>query len=270
MPNFSILLPPSQGKKAGGNPFAPDMFDYRTSNTFNYFHDLNLERKQLIRKLQQEQKKTDDLESLLGCQGELLEEMVAVNAAIFEAPLMSALDRYSPGHMYKAMDFPGLPTGAQRRLLENGIIFSGLFGLLRPDDLIPNYRLRMDAVLPAVGRVSAFWRPHLSDLLNKTITGRVVWNLLPGMHREAWDDGHTYKELIDVRFYQEKDGERKAVTHGVKPLRGQLVSFVVREVVEDVETLLEWEHPEGYVVDEAASSFDADTKQRLVVMVKHI
>ena len=31
MPNFTILLPPAEGKQDGGNPFAPDMFDYRTS-----------------------------------------------------------------------------------------------------------------------------------------------------------------------------------------------------------------------------------------------
>jgi len=268
MPNFSILLPPSQGKKTGGNPFAPDMFDYRTSNTFNYFHDLNPERKQLIRKLQKIQKKGEGLEAILSAQGKLLEESIAVNHGIFEAPLMSALDRYSPGQMFKAMDFAGLPTGAQRRLLENGIIFSGLFGLLRPDDLIPNYRLRMDASLPDLGSVAAYWRPHLSALLNKTVEGRVVWNLLPGMHREAWDDTHTYKEMIDVRFFQEKDGERKALSHGVKPLRGQLVGYLVREVIEEAAFLSEWEHPEGYVHDEAASSYDPVTKQRIVVMVK--
>lgn len=270
MPNFSILLPPSQGKKTGGNPFAPDMFDYRTSNTFNYFHELNPERKQLIRKLQKVQKKGEGLESILAAQGTLLEESIAVNHAIFDAPLMSALDRYSPGHMFKAMDFAGLPTGAQRRLLENGIIFSGLFGLLRPDDLVPNYRLRMDAGLPELGSVAAYWRPHLSPLLNKTVEGRVVWNLLPGMHRVAWEDEHTYKEMIDVRFFQEKDGERKAVTHGVKPLRGQLVGYLVREVVEDAEFLVEWEHPDGYVYDDEASSFDPVTKQRVFVMVKKI
>ena len=36
-------------KKAGGNPFAPDMFDYRTSNTFNYFSELNRDRRGLIK-----------------------------------------------------------------------------------------------------------------------------------------------------------------------------------------------------------------------------
>ena len=48
MPKFSILLPPAEGKQEGGNPFAPDMFDYRTSNTFNYFHQLKPERRKLI------------------------------------------------------------------------------------------------------------------------------------------------------------------------------------------------------------------------------
>ncbi len=53
MPNFAILLPPAEGKKTGGNPFAPDMFDYRSSDTFNYFNDLNPERRTLIDAVQQ-------------------------------------------------------------------------------------------------------------------------------------------------------------------------------------------------------------------------
>ena len=48
MPNFAILLAPSDGKQEGGNPFAPDMFDYRSSNTFNYFNELNPSRRELI------------------------------------------------------------------------------------------------------------------------------------------------------------------------------------------------------------------------------
>ena len=75
----------------------------------------------------------------------LLQEAVDATGEIYRSPLMAAIDRYNPGVMYAAMQFPELPTGAQRRLLENGVIFSGLFGLLRPDDLIPNYRLKMDA-----------------------------------------------------------------------------------------------------------------------------
>ncbi len=272
MPNFSILLAPAEGKQPGGNPFAPDMFDYRTSNTFNYFNELNAQRRTLIDRLQATLEASDEdaLEDLFGVQGAALEEAVRVNAEIYDAPLMSALDRYSPGIMYAAMDFAGLPTGAQRRLLENGVIFSGLFGLLRPDDLIPNYRLRMDAKLPEVGTVSAFWKPHVSPLLNRSLEGRFVWDFLPKVHQRAWDDERTYKERVRVRFEEEEDGERAAVSHGVKPLRGQLINYIVRETLEDFDDLREdeWEHPAGYRLDEEASSFDEETKTRTIVMVK--
>lgn len=269
MPNFTILLPPAEGKQPGGNPFAPDMFDYRSSSTFNYFNDLNPDRRKLIDALQEVVEKGEGLEEIFGVKGQHLEEAIRATKELYKAPLMSALDRYSPGVMYKAMDFAGLPTGAQRRLLENGIIFSGLFGLLRPDDLIPNYRLSMDTVLPDIGKVSAYWRSRLSPVLNKTVKGRVVWNLLSGKHEEAWEDDHSYKQMIVVKFAREQGGERTTLSHGVKPLRGQLVNYIVRESVEDAERLHAWDNPEGYRFDEASSTFDEETKIMTVCMVKH-
>ena len=268
MSRFSILLPPSEGKSPGGNPFAPDMFDYRSSSTFNYFSDLNPERRKLINKLQETIENDENLEELFGVKGDSLTEAIEANKGVYKAPLMSALDRYSPGILYKSMDFVGLPTGAQRRLLENSIIFSGLFGLLRPDDLIPNYRLRMDASLDEIGKVATYWRPHLSALLNETLKEHIVWNMLPKVHRSAWIDEHTYKHMVDVQFINEEDGERKPVTHGVKPLRGQMVNFVVREMIEGVEGLDGWTHPAGYVVDEEATCYDEETKITTLVMIK--
>ena len=266
MPNFSILLPPAEGKQSGGNPLAPDMFDYRASSTFNYFNELNPERRKIIDKLQATLKEgAVDPEQLFGVKGNHLDEAVEANLAIYDAPLMSALDRYSPGVLYKAMDFTGLPTGAQRRLLENGIIFSGLFGLLRPDDLIPNYRLRMDATVEGIGKVSRYWRPHLSPHLNRLLEGKVVWNLLPGTHEDAWDDGATYARMYRLKFYREEDGKRKAVSHGVKELRGSLVHFIVTELADDLEALDDWEAPGGYELDHEAS--ELDDKGGTVVMV---
>jgi hypothetical protein len=210
-----------------------------------------------------------DLATLFGVKGDALEEVVRVNREIYRAPLMSALDRYGPGVLYKAMDFAGLPTGAQRRLLEQGIVLSGLFGLLRPDDLIPNYRLRMDAVVPGIGKVSQFWRPHVSRALNRTLGDRLVWNMLPGSHEEAWDNEVTYATMVRVRFLRFQDGEMKPVTHGVKPLRGRLVNFIVRETLEDVEPLMEWRHPDGFVVDRDACSYDEQSRTHEIVMVRH-
>ncbi len=269
MPNFSILLPPAEGKQEGGNPFAPDMFDYRSSSTFNYFKSLNPQRRELITALQGVlDGPEDELETLFGVKGTALEQAIEVNRNILKAPLISALDRYSPGVMYQAMDFPGLPTGAQRRLLEEGIIFSGLFGVLRPDDLIPNYKLRMDATLPGIGKVSSYWREAMSAVVNEALTGKFVWNFLPGIHQDAWTDEHTYAAMVQVRFVRKKGGDLTPVTHGVKPLRGKLVNYIVRETIENLEPLLEWKHPDGYVIDEKLSAYDEETKVHDLVMVR--
>jgi cytoplasmic iron level regulating protein YaaA (DUF328/UPF0246 family) len=256
---FSILLPSAEGKEPGGNPLAPDMFDYRSSNTFNYFSDLNPERRALIDALRAQVDEADEdaLEALFGVKGGALEEAVQVTRDVYRSPLMAAVDRYSPGVMYAAMDFAGLPTGSQRRLLENGVIFSGLFGLLRPDDLVPNYRLKMDAKVEGMGKVSAYWREPLSAQLNRLLTGQAVWNLLSGTHEAAWNDAGTYARMIRVKFYKEDEGgERKAVSHGVKELRGALVAYIVNETADSVDALEDWESPGGYEVDHDASEID--------------
>jgi len=270
MADFAILLPSAEGKAPGGNPLAPDMFDYRTSNTFNYFSELNPERRAIIKALQSTIQDSDEegLEKLFGVKGDTLEEAVRANLEIYGSPLLAAVDRYGPGVMYTAMEFQELPTGAQRRLLENGVIFSGLFGLLRPDDLIPNYRLKIDAKLPEIGKLSAYWKPIASPSLNRALEGKFVWDLLPQVHRDAWEDEGTYRALMQVKFYDEDEsGDRKAVTHNVKRLRGALVNFVVRDPAESVEDLEEWEAPGGYEVDHDATTFDEETKTGTVVMV---
>jgi len=270
MASFALLLPAAEGKATGGNSLAPDMFDYRTSNTFNYFSDLNPERRVLIENLQSFIQDADDeeLERLFGVKDETLQEAVDANMNLFGGPLLAAVDRYRPGVMYRAMEFTELPTGAQRRLLENGVIFSGLFGLLRPDDLIPEYRLKIDAKLPEVGKVASYWKPIVSPILNRVLEGKFIWNLLPASHQEAWDDEGTYRAMVEVKFFKDDgSGERKPVTHGVKELRGSLVNFVVRDPAESIQALLDWEAPEGYELDEEETSFDPETRRGVVVMV---
>lgn len=269
MPDFSILLPSAGLKAEGGNPFAPDMFDYRSSNTFNYFHSLNTDRRRLIDALQEAlEGDVEDPEAIMGKLPPGDTDWVKINRSIYKAPLMSALDRYGPGVMYKAMDFPGLPTGAQRRLLEEGVIVSGLFGVLRPDDLIPPYLLGIDGDVPGIGPVLDFWRPKIAGPLNATIKGQLVWNLLTPQHEAMWDNQLTYEAQVKVTFCRNIGGEMTRVEDQV-PLRGRLVNFIVRETLEDVEPLLEWRHPDGYTYDEGRSSYDKESRTHNIVMVRH-
>jgi len=266
MANFSILLSPSAEKTSGGNPFAPDMFDYRSSNTFNYFHELNPERRQLINALQDAIESGGDLEALLDLDGDALEHAIDADLALFDAPLMSALDRYSPGILYTSMNFQTLPTGAQRRLLENGVIFSALFGLLRPDDLIPEYYLAADSALPDIPSIMDYWRGPISELLNQRVSGKVVWNLLPDELEGTWEDEHTYSEMIRVRFARDRRGQR--TFQDQDSLAGQFINFVVREAAEDLEVVRSWVHPEGYKFHADSEQFDQETRIRQIVFAK--
>lgn len=250
---FSVLMPSSEGKQPGGNPFGPDMFDYRSSNTFNYFNALNPERRVLIDALHTQIESGKDVESLFGLRGEALQAGIEANLAIYASPLMAAIERYGPGVVYQSAHFEELPTGAQRRLLENGIIFSGMFGLLRPDDLIPMHELRMDASVEGLGKVSKYWRPSLSPVLNELLNGQVVWNLLPDAHAEAWEDERSYEKMYRVKFFVEEKKKLKAVTRGLKELRGGLVSFIVTALAEDGDALGNWEADGGFEMDREAS-----------------
>ncbi len=270
MPNFSILLPSSDKQISGGNPLAPDMFDYRTSNTFNYFSDLNQDRRALITALHGALENADvDKEALLGVSGDNLEAVIAANTDIYSAPLMSALERYGPGVLYQTADFTSLPTGAQRRLLEEAIIFSGLFGLLRPDDLIPEYCLPVSATLPEIGNSSDYWRKAVSEKLNQTLKGRFVWNMLPEEYEAVWDNDFSYDAMVRLVFAK-RDGEDVIpVKTNTLPLFGKVVSLIVQETLESLdEVFWEWKHPSGYKPIESLSSYDEETKTHTIMMVK--
>lgn len=270
MPDFTILLPPAREKEPGGNPFAPDMFDYRSSNTFNFFSELNPKRRELISTVQGfvEGADDDELTEYFDLIDEDPAEVREINEEILDSPLMSALDRYSPGPLYSAMDFANLPTGAQRRMLENGVIFSGLFGLLRPDDLIPDYAVPLSASLPEIGKVTDYWREHVTPLLNRTLEEELVWDFSDETCKEAWEDEQTYKKRVRISFYREDDdGERRIVTDDLDQLRGELIGFIVDDSADEVEDLNDWDHPEYFQIDPEASHFDEESKLHEVVLI---
>ena len=105
---FSILLPPSEGKQSGGNPLAPDMFDYRSSNTFNYFSHLNPERRALIDALQTQVREaltSERLASFLPIVSQLNEEYEL--RTIAAAALQMAYDQTRPSWMRNDGPFAG-------------------------------------------------------------------------------------------------------------------------------------------------------------------
>ncbi|MCY4170076.1 MAG: peroxide stress protein YaaA [Bacteroidetes bacterium] len=239
---FTVLAASANFMASGGNPFAPDVFDYRSKTTFNYFHQLIPDRREIMDQLLQaiQQDETAMLEDIFGADNVSLG--IDLTTSAYSGPLMAARKRFAPDPFYSAVDFEGLPTGAQRRLLENSVIISGLFGLLRPDDLIPEYSLNISATVPEIGLLSSYWKPKISPFLNQVVQNKFVWDLLPESHQDTWDDNESYDARATINFYNH-DG---SVIEDDMVYLGQMMNFIVRGPAINIEALDDWKHPAGF------------------------
>lgn len=221
-PQPVILLPPSQGKAAGGDGpgwSAGAMVD----------RALDPSRRVVIRAAR------------------------AAGVTPRRAPTLPAMERYT-GVLYQELGWSTLPAPARRRGTTQIRTVSGLWGLVAPEDPIPAYRLKMSATLEGIGRLSTWWRPRLAPVLADLTEGRVVWDLLPIEHEAAIDWRATAPaQRVTVRFV---DAEGRTVSHWNKLLKGSLVRWLLTEQPAGPEGLDAFRHPSGYRLDHRASSLE--------------
>lgn len=223
--------------------------------------ELDRQRVALIRALGAAMK-ADDAGKLLGVKGEALERAIAVNRSIRKSPTLPAIERYT-GVLYAALDAPSLPTTARRRLPEQVRIISGLWGLVAPNDEIPDYRLKMGASLAGIGKLGTAWRPLLTRSLTTLSAHRTIWDLLPNEHAAACRSSTAGRPVIKVRFVDDvgSGDTRKMVTvsHWNKLLKGALVRHVLSTGLDEPDGLWAFRHPEGYKYTPSLTTIDGLT-----------
>ena len=235
-----ILLPPSEGKAPGGDgpPWERGSLSI----------DLDAERKRVIRALAAAMKGDEASRAkLLDVKGKALVAATAANRAVAKAPTLPAIERYT-GVLYDALDHRSLSAAHRRRLDASVVIFSGLWGAVMPADPIPDYKLKMGAVLPPMGKLSTWWRRPLSARLAELAAGRHVWNLLPKEHALAWDPPAGLEQWT-VRFLERRNGALTTVSHDNKSLKGALVRYLLANPSAEPADLAAWKHPAGYRLD---------------------
>ena len=142
------------------------------------------------------------------------------NREIGRAPAAAAAEVYT-GVLYDALD---LPTLRHRGLiLDHVLIFSGLWGVLRPGDLIPHYRCSAGVKLPGVGSVSTAWRKALREPLAGHVGEELVVDLRSGAYAGLWAPGAN---AVTVRVLHEREVggvvKRTVVSHFNKATKGRL------------------------------------------------
>lgn len=128
-------------------------------------------------------------------------------------------------------------------------ITSFLYGLLRPMDLIKNYRLEGNIPYSTTERESIFkhWQPILTPHFIQDIQNKegILVNLASGEMKELfhWNKIEESVHVITPEFFILKDGKPKVVTVYAKKCRGEMVRFIIKNRINDPEKLKDftWE-----------------------------
>ncbi len=168
------------------------------------------------------------------------------------------------GEVYRGLN-PSKFTAEELDYLQSHLrLFSGLYGILRPLDLIQAYRWEISTKLNINGHKDGykFWGNKLTELLNVTLDGlkeeRIVLNLSSNEYFKSINRKKLQARVIDFDFLECVDGKYKAIVVYIKKARGMMVRYVVENRIEAFEDLKGF-NADGYWYNEELS-----TEQKLV------
>ena len=140
----------------------------------------------------------------------------AVDPSLRTAPAIPAAELYT-GVLFTALGLTDLPW-------DDVLIASALWGVVRPGDRIPAYRLEMTAKPRGVGGLAAYWR----EPLRKALPDRgLVLDLRSGSYAAAWQPRRA-THLAVRGLTEAPDGTRTVITHMAKRVRGEVARLVIQ------------------------------------------
>lgn len=249
MAEWILLIPPSE-TKATPPVDGPSYDTVKGKAKYDSFRELENFRRLVMENLSGLIDKGMGLERVLEVSGTALAEAVEANRTILASPTMPARELYA-GVMYEAIDYGSLKAAQKKLFNKNALIFSGLFGLLRPSDYIPPYKLKIGSNLGGtVGKLTQFWRRPVSEVLRHEVRGKVVWDFLPDQHRRVWDNTGEVRARHQVKFVKRivRSGvaEYKTISHHSKALKGALIRHLLANDASKPTDLKDFTHPDGY------------------------
>ena len=137
-------------------------------------------------------------------------------------------------------------------------MLSGLYGLLRPLDLMQPYRLEMGTKLanPRGKDLYTFWGERISQWLNEDLEAQgdqVLLNLASQEYFGAVKPKALNARVIDTVFKDQKNGQYKIISFYAKKARGLMARYVIKERLQDPEGLKDF-NLDGYRFDAVSSS----------------
>ena len=166
-------------------------------------------------------------------------------------PALYAFD----GDVYTGLDAFTLSIDKVAILQEKLRILSGLYGILKPLDLIQPYRLEMGTKLP-IGEsknLYDFWKTIITTALNKELKkGDLFVNLASNEYFSAVDVKALKVPVITPEFKDYKDGKLKMISFFAKKARGLMARYIVDTNAETISDLKGFNY-DGYQYDDNLS-----------------
>jgi len=224
---MQILLPPSEGKTtpSSGKPVDVTEFAIPVDG-----------RRDLVNALVKLCRSDPDSAVATLKLGVRQADEVAVNAALDTAPTAEAAEVYT-GVLFDSLGLTGMPAPVRRRADRSILIFSGLWGVVRPDDAIAAYRCAAAVKLPYLSPkgttpVVRYWRDRLGAVLDERFADEFVLDLRSSAYVPMWRP----QRAASVRVLHEREvaGKvvRTVVSHFNKATKGRLVARLLADDVD--------------------------------------
>jgi uncharacterized protein len=165
------------------------------------------------------------------------------------------------GEVYRGIDIHTLSSDKLPILQDSLRILSGLYGLLKPLDLIQPYRLEMGKKLK-VGRTEnlyKFWGDTIVNILNEELVeGELLINLASSEYFKAVNQKVLKTQMITPVFKEFKNGQYKIVMTFAKKARGLMVRYLIENNITTLEGI------KGFNIDGYGFSQEFSTETELV------
>jgi len=169
------------------------------------------------------------------------------------------------GDVYQGLDAYSISGDKLEKLQDTLRILSGLYGVLKPFDLIQPYRLEMGTQLK-IGRkknLYDFWKPSITNFLNEELEeGELFINLASNEYFSAVDAKKLKTEIITPVFKDWKNDKLKVISFFAKKARGSMVRYILDT---DAKTL---EDIKGFNLDEYIYSKEHTLKENQPVFIR--
>ncbi|WP_306574355.1 peroxide stress protein YaaA [Oligella urethralis] len=165
------------------------------------------------------------------------------------------------GDVYEGLEASTLNQKQLAWTNQHVVILSGLYGVLRPLDLMRPYRLEMGTRLATERgkNLYEFWDGQIADYLNERLGEQknpLVINLASEEYFKAVKKDVLKYPVVQCVFKEERDGAYKIISFSAKRARGLMCRYAIENGIDDLEGLKQF-NLEGYSYDEASSSEDS-------------